>query len=286
MKVSKKYPIIAWWSGGITSAVTCKLCLDMYKSCEVRIVFIDTKNEDDDTYRFLKDCERWYSDAIETITNDDYESIQEVWYKYNSLNVAHGAICSSELKRTVRERFQKVNKFSLQAFGFDINEMKRVRGMELNYSHINPVFPLIGEGLSKDDCMRIVTEAGIDPPVTYKYGFRNNNCFKTGCIQGGIGYWQKMQKEFPDKFNQMATVEHDLTDRSGRPVTMLKDQAKGGGLVFLKPHLKYPEVIDISQKKGRPVKPLLECNGFCGINDLSERSSTEKELNYTQLSIW
>ena len=33
-------------------------------------------------------------------------------------------------------------------------------------------------------------------PKMYQLGFRNNNCFKTGCVQGGIGYWQKMERDF------------------------------------------------------------------------------------------
>jgi hypothetical protein len=32
--------------------------------------------------------------------------------------------------------------------------------------------------------------------------------------------------------------------------------------------------------KGREPKPLMECNGFCGINDLSDRTSTEEEINF------
>ena len=82
----------------------------------------------------------------------------------------------------------------------------------------------------------------------------------------------------------MAKVEHDLTELKGRPVTMLKDQSKGGGLVFLKPHPDYPMVKDISMMEGREPKPLVECNGFCGVNDLSNRSDTESEINY-QISL-
>jgi hypothetical protein len=38
--------------------------------------------------------------------------------------------------------------------------------------------------------------------------------------------------------------------------------------------------MDISMMKGRPPKPLLECNGFCGVNDLNENSKEAyKELN-------
>ena len=96
----------------------------------------------------------------------------------------------------------------------------------------------------------------------YKMGFLNNNCFKTGCVQGGIGYWQKMKRDFPEKFDAMSKVEHDLTDLKGKPVTMLKDQSKRGGLVFLKPHPKYPNIKDITKMRGREPKPLFECNGF------------------------
>jgi hypothetical protein len=66
----------------------------------------------------------------------------------------------------------------------------------------------------------------------------------------------------------MADMEHELTDVKGEPVTMLKDQSMGGGKVFLKPHPNYPEIKHIVQMKGREPKSLLECNGFCGANDL------------------
>ena len=57
-------------------------------------------------------------------------------------------------------------------------------------------------------------------------------------------------------------------------------------LLFLKPHPDYPTIKDISMIKGREVKPLFECNGFCGVNDLSERIETEEEINYGQLNMF
>lgn len=281
--INSNNPVIAWWSGGVTSAVTCKLCVDWFGKENVRIIFIDTKNEDEDTYRFLSECQNWYDKNIETITSP-YKSIQEVWYQKLSLNTATGAICSTELKRMVRVEFQNKNKFSYQAFGYEIEEIDRAKGMKLNNSDANPVFPLISELLSKKDCIRIVQQANdiflnISLPRTYKLGYNNNNCWKTGCVQGGIGYWQKIGHEEPAKFDTMALVEHEITDLKGEPVTMLRDQSKGGGLVFLKPHPKYPHIKDISMMQGRPPKPLLDCNGFCGSNDLS-LNETEKELNY------
>jgi len=274
--------IICWWSGGVTSAVACKIAIDLFGIDRCRFIFIDTKNEDESTYVFKINCEYWYGGKIETITNADYDNIEEVWKKFLSLNTAHGAICSSELKRTTRQRFQKENKYSHQVFGFEKEEKNRAKALALNYPDTKPLFPLIEKGLSKIDCVKIVTNAGIDLPNSYVIGYKNNNCFNTGCVQGGIGYWQKMRVDFPEKFDRMAKVEHNLTDLKGTPVTMLKDQSRGGGLVFLKPHPLHPHIKDISMMKGRPPKPLMDCNGFCGTNDLN-KNNTELELNFEPL---
>ena len=275
--------IIGWWSGGVTSAVACKMAIDMFGLENTTIIFMDTKNEHEDTYRFKADCEKWYGKEIKTATRlgNEFKTIQDVWYRYKSLNVAHGAICSSTLKRELRIELEKSLVYDYEAFGFDIDEPKRAKAMKLNYPKAKPCFPLLFEGLSKMHCIEIINEAGIEIPEAYKLGFHNNNCLGTGCVQGGIGYWQKMQRDFPDKFNAMAKVEHDLTDLSGEPVTMLKDQGKDGGLVFLIPHPNYPNLKHIGQMKGRPPKPLMECNGYCSLNDLG-KNETELEINYVK----
>lgn len=231
----------------------------------MRIIFIDTKNECEDTYRFKRDCEEWWGVTIETISSDEWDTIEDVWEHYLSLNVASGAICSTELKRVVRQNFQMKNNFSYQAFGFDINEIDRARNMERNYPDSNPIFPLIYKLLGKGESLKILQKQGIELPLPYRMGYQNNNCFETGCVQGGIGYWQKMQVDYPEKVNKMAAREHYYTDLKGEPVTICKYQSKGGGLVFLKPHPKYPNMKDISMMKGRMPESLVECNGFCGV---------------------
>jgi 3'-phosphoadenosine 5'-phosphosulfate sulfotransferase (PAPS reductase)/FAD synthetase len=288
--------IIAWWSGGITSAVACKIAIDIYGKKRVRVIMIDTQNEHSDTYRFKKDCQKWYGIDIETITGigEKYGNIFDVWRKHKSLNTATGAICSTNLKRLVREKWEKQNQdFLHQVFGFEFDkkEFNRALSMTLNHGkRTKAIYPLLMMGYDKKDCIKIVEDAGIEIPEMYKLGFQNNNCFATGCIQGGIGYWQKIKRDFPDKFNTMADLEHELTELKGEPVTMLKDQSNDAKekmkvdpkshLVFLKFNSKFPNnksLIDMPECK---VEPLFECNGMCGINDLSERNDTEKQINY------
>lgn len=280
------HKVICWWSGGITSAVACKIIIDKYGKDNCRVIMLDTGNEHQDTYRFLKDCEKWYGIDIELLKSTVYNTIEDTWYKHLSLNTATGAICSYMLKRKVREKWEKNNEYSHQVFGFEYNkkEINRAKALELNHPHTKPIFPLIDVKMDKQDCINYVNNVGIKIPEAYSLGFNNNNCLNTGCVQGGIGYWKKIQKEMPDLFEKMAKVEFDLTRLKGKPVTMLKDQSKkaklqGTELVFLKKHPDYPNHKSIDDMRGRKVQPLQECNGFCGINDLNERNKTEDELN-------
>lgn len=284
-----KKDVICWWSGGITSAVACKVAIDLFGIDRCRAVMIDTFNEHPDTYRFKEDCSKWYGKQIEVITDigKQYENIQDVWRKHKSLNVATGAICSTQLKRRVREKWQETIDYDYQVFGFEFDkkEFNRAKSLEMNHPKAKSIYPLLMFGYDKDKCIEIVQEAGIEIPIMYKMGFRNNNCFGTGCVQGGIGYWQKMKKDFPDKFNEMADMEHELTALKGSPVTMLKDQSKsaketGNILVFLRKHPDYPNLKSIDDMPECEVKPLFECNGFCGTNDLIPRSDSENQINF------
>lgn len=257
-----KTRVIAWWSGGITSAYACLLACWIYDNVEV--VFIDTRNESEDTERFLKDCERLYGKEIIRTSNPKYKNIREVWRKYNSLNNAHGAICSTELKREVRESYQNLETDYAQIFGFDTTEPNRHANMRRNYPELNVKSPLITAGMTKPEAIAIFLGLGIIPPKMYEE-FENNNCDGTGCVRGGIGYWQKRKVKRNESFIEMALMEHELTDKKGEPVTIIRDQTKArkGEPIFLLPHPNYPQYQDISMKKGIAPESLMECTGFC-----------------------
>lgn len=300
MRTQEFKDTVLWWSGGITSAVACKIALDILGRRKCVVVMIDTKNEDPDTYRFKRDCEKWYGQPIYTISaigkdGDKYSSIEDIWEKNLSLNIAKGAICSTEAKRAAREAFMHENpNITRSVFGyeFDIKETKRAIGMKNANPEIGPLFPLLMYGLNKSDCIKIVQEEGIRVPNSYLSGFRNNNCMgRTGCVRGGIGYWQKMKTDRPEVYREMAEREHRLTKKKGKPVTMLKDQSKDADaivastgekwrrLVFLEPNPDYPELKSLKDMKGMPVEPVSDCNGFCGMSDLSGKPESEKWLN-------
>ena len=185
--------IICWWSGGITSAVACILSIELYGIDRCRVIFIDTCNEHPDTYRFFLDCEKLFGIEIEIITgikdykprikgykdifldrakyyqpnkNTHYYSILDVWKWYCSLNVSFGAVCSTDLKRAVRENWQKENEYKHQVFGFEFNkrEFNRAVSISLNHPKSNPIFPLLMMGYNKGKCFDIINSLDIQIP--------------------------------------------------------------------------------------------------------------------------
>lgn len=276
MRVSKTFPIIGWWSAGARSAVANKILTELFPLEYIRFVFINTKNEADDLYTFKGQCEQWYDKEIEEICSTEYDSIEDIWYDNMTLGLSKGAKCSEVLKIRVRKQFCKRNHFSHNSFGYDIDEIGRATDMNKSNAYLKPIYPLLLKGLDKFDCIKTIQKANdmflhIEVPLTYRLGLENNNCFQTGCVKGGIGYWQWMRDNQPQKFDNMARREHEITDLKKSPVTVCKDQsneakASNNGkskLIFLKPNPKYPDYKDISMIEGRAPEKLMDCNGFC-----------------------
>lgn len=97
--------IVAWFSGGITSAVACKLTLEKYPDAE--IVFIETGSHHPDLMRFLKDCENWFGKEITILQHETLKSVDDAIRRYKFINSPHGARCTKTLKSEVREKWEK-----------------------------------------------------------------------------------------------------------------------------------------------------------------------------------
>lgn len=211
----KKYPSfkLGWWSAGITSAVACKMALEMYENIELYYIGIGSAHEDN--VRFKRECEQWYGQEIKTLTSREYKDQFEVIEKTGMVNGPTGARCTLELKKQVRFDFEKqyeINLFndygiSNQIWGFewDKRQINRAIRFGQQYPYTNPLFPLIEKGIAKDECAGMLLNAGIQLPKMYELGYTNNNCI--GCVKGGKAYWNKIRVDFPEKFERMAITE-------------------------------------------------------------------------------
>lgn len=211
----KQQRVVCWFSCGVTSAVATKLCLKKYP--DAIIAYCDTGSEHPDNARFIKDCEAWFGRPIQILKSSTYADIWDVFTKTRWLVGPKGARCTTELKKLVRRDFELPG--DLQIFGFDKSEIARGERFRANNIDVTAWFPLIEEELSKNECLELLQAAGIELPAMYHLGYRNNNCI--GCVKGGIGYWNKIRKDFPEVFDRMAKMERELG------VAILKDRTGG-----------------------------------------------------------
>lgn len=190
--------LVCWWSAGVTSATATALALRTIEAGEKIVAYCASveKDEHEDNARFLADCERWYGQPIVKLYAKDYLGVEDVWEKRQYMAGISGAPCTTYLKKKVRQAFQLRN--DIQVFGLDPGEPDRVARFKENNPDIDYRFPLLERNLSHADCAALIETAGIELPMMYKLGYRNNNC--KGCVKGGAGYWNKIRDDFPDVF--------------------------------------------------------------------------------------
>lgn len=206
--------IAVWFSCGANSAVAAKRTLEKYGgTCTVRIVNNPVVEEHPDNIRFLKDCEKWFGQEIETAINPKFPSASavEVWEKQRYMSGVAGAPCTKLLKKRARQHWETENKVDWHVLGFSADERKRFdRFILTERSNVLPI--LIEDDLTKPDCLQIVKEAGIDPPAIYSMGFPNANCI--GCVKSqSVKYWRLVRNTFPEVFKSRAEQSRKIGAR-------------------------------------------------------------------------
>lgn len=192
---------ISWFSCGAASAVATKLAIQQHP--EVIVARCIVKNEDPDNDRFANDCAEWFERPILELRSDRYADCWQVWEERRFLNSPQGALCTVEMKKKVRQRFQQLG--DIQYFGFTLDEVTRSERFRENNLEVDARFPLIEGVLTKRDCFTFVQAQGIELPLMYRLGYNNANC--VGCVKGGMGYWNKIRVTHPEVFWRMARLE-------------------------------------------------------------------------------
>jgi len=209
--------IVSWFSCGAASAVATVLASEKYKSIEA--VYCRVVEEHEDNLRFLDDFVRVTGIPVKTIVNEKYNgSIYEVFEKRKFLKSPRGAPCTFNLKKEMRRKYQRPD--DIQVFGYTVDEQERADRFIDSNNDVNEDFILIDCLIDKQECYSRLKQMGIKLPVMYELGYSNNNCI--GCVKGGMGYWNKIRKDFPDAFSRMEKLErfigHSINQDDKGPV--------------------------------------------------------------------
>lgn len=197
--------IVCNFSCGVTSAVATKLVLGAYGlSHDVVIHNAFVREEHTDNTRFLHDCERWFDRRIERFSDVKHDASTLTLFRRRRFLKGHrGAPCSKVLKREVLDAQSRPT--DVVVLGYDAAEQERLdRWIDANNGRV-VLAPLIDAGITKSDALALVQRAGIELPEMYRLGYHNANCI--GCVKGGAGYWNKIRRDFPHRFEEIAQIE-------------------------------------------------------------------------------
>lgn len=194
--------VISWFSCGAASAVATILAAVKYG--EIEAVYCRVVEEHEDNLRFLDDFTRVTGIPVKVIMDEQHEgSIYKVFAKRGFIKNQYGAPCTMILKKDMRKSYQRPG--DIQVFGYTAEEQDRADRFIDGNNDVSEDFILIDNKVSKQDCYAHLTRLGLKLPTMYHLGYSNNNCI--GCVKGGMGYWNKIRKDFPDRFDKMAKVE-------------------------------------------------------------------------------
>lgn len=193
---------ICWFSTGISSFIACYLSKNIDE-----IIYTHVRNQHPDSIRFLKDAERILNQKITILQSEKYRDVDDVIERARYVNGVYGAACTQRLKIDVRREWEKnhLGEMHTYVWGFDIDEKSRADRIVKRMPTVDHEFPLISHGLTKEDAHGMADRLGIRRPAMYELGYQNNNCI--GCVKGGMWYWNKIRKDFPEVFQKRARQE-------------------------------------------------------------------------------
>jgi hypothetical protein len=243
--------VVARFSCGAASAVSTKIAIARY-GVRVEVVNAYIAAESPDNRRFLADCERWFDRTITVLRDQKYGADPaNVWTAKRFIAGRHGAPCSKALKGEVLDAYSRPG--DLMVIGYTADEASRLDKFLDANAGANVIAPLIEKGLTKDDCFRIVDDAGIALPLPYLQGFHNSNCLK--CPKGGLGYWKHIDLHYPKNYEAVAQIQ----DALGPSSWFLSDR-RGGKRV----RLSLRALQQIDEPKWRiGDEPPVQCGGLC-----------------------
>jgi len=199
--------VISWFSCGAASAFATYLAREKYKEEEFEAVYCRVAEEHEDNFRFLNEYAEKCVLPVKIIGDESKDfSIYKVLRDRKFIKGQTGAPCTMILKKDVRKSYQLPT--DIQVFGYTVEEESRANRFIDSNNDVDADFILMDQGYTKKDCIEFVKDMGIEIPVMYRLGYNNNNC--VGCVKGGMGYWNKIRKDFPDAFYRMAKLEREI----------------------------------------------------------------------------
>lgn len=210
--------VVVGFSGGVTSAWCAGWALRNFPREEVVLLWHDTKEEDEDTYRF-KDAMA-AALGMPITEKSDGRSVTEVARDEGVVPNDRMAFCSRILKQEQGLKYiheiqeQGVTEI-IRVFGFSANEPERIQRqtvygwkMATFWCEVSTRFPIVETGTTKQECWDWCNcTMGVPPPRMYEWS-DHANC--PGCFRGKKTYWLAVAEHRPDIYQKRIELEDEL----------------------------------------------------------------------------
>lgn len=231
LKPNRNVQHIVLFSGGLASFEVARRVISKFGRKNVRLWFFDTRVEDEDLYRFLKDAENLFSIKIERF--EDGRNPWQVFKDERFIGNSRVDICSKILKRNLLEKllhqhFPNKKQVTLY-FGLEWTETHRMEVLKPRWSEkgYRVEFPLTWKPLLEpNELAQVPQSLGITIPRLYTLGFSHNNC-GGACIKAGIKQWSLLWYTFPERYRWHERNENALREYLRKDVSILRDRKNG-----------------------------------------------------------
>ncbi len=199
---------VCWVSAGVSSFMAGWLAGDVDEW-----IYIDIDDQHKDSMRFIKDIEKAIGKNVEILRSEQYKTVEECVLSFGGFRNPYNSFapCTNWLKKRVRKKWESEHQdYDLTyVWGFDLKEKNRAeRTIEAN-PQAKHEFPLIDKNLSKEEVHGLFERTfDFKRPLMYDLGYPNNNCI--GCVKGGMGYWNRIRKDFPEVFEARSILERKV----------------------------------------------------------------------------
>lgn len=226
---------INFCSGGIGSYICGKRIAANYGTKRLIHLFTDTKSEDPDLYRFLRESVAHTGGLLVEIADG-----RDLWQLFNDekfIGNTRVDICSRVLKRDLARdwitRHFKPDQCVLY-FGIDHSERERFYGngkakvgVQARWLPYRVEAPLCNPPyLAKCDMLKECERDGIDPCRMYDRSYNHANC-SGFCVKGGHAHFLHLLKTDPEVFDYHAQKEQEFRERFQKDVAVMRDRRGG-----------------------------------------------------------
>ena len=220
---------IVMFSGGVGSWAAARRVAEAHGPANVRLLFTDTKMEDEDLYRFLDSAAA--NVGAELVTIEDGRDPWQVFFDSRFLGNTRADPCSRILKRDlarswIEAHYPDPDSVTLYV-GIDWTEEHRMRNVVRNWSPYTVEAPLCERPyLSKGQWLDELQAAGIEVPRLYAMGFPHNNCGGF-CVKAGQAHFALLLDRMPERYHYHEEKEQEIRDYLKKDVAILRDRRGG-----------------------------------------------------------